>query len=348
MEFHRWWEGNPLERYWLEITGRENLGEDVRAPRFDDSGYETWTYSLVEEVEDGDIVFHYEKGQRAITSWSLAEGGFQDRDIYWGTPRTTGPSGTSVEPYVREGLWHGLRGPYYLDEPLSLEELRGAQSKVAAVRDELIAKHGAPIYFPFQLRSDGLRAAQGYLAKMPADLVDALPGLPDVIEDLPASISSWAPVKSSGPPGQPYRVVPNPPFQVERDPFSVDPAVVERALKSHKDLQNGLAGFLGERGLEPRTPEALDIPWDLLWQNGDDTWVAEVKSLTRSNEERQLRLGLGQLLIYRQRLLSVHDSVRPALLVEWKPIDPDWHELCAQLGIALLWPAVISEETLGL
>ncbi len=61
MDLHRWWQADPLERYWMEITGRPDLGADLHAPRLDDSGEENPTYALVREVQDGDIVLHYEK-----------------------------------------------------------------------------------------------------------------------------------------------------------------------------------------------------------------------------------------------------------------------------------------------
>jgi hypothetical protein len=113
-------------------------------------------------------------------------------------------------------------------------------------------------------------------------------------------------------------------------------------LSSHGELQNLLAEHIADLGLHPRSPGPLDPPWDLLWLNGSEVWVAEVKSLTRANEERQLRLGLGQVLIYRQRLQNAHTSVNAALMVEWKPLDPDWHALCKSLGVLLLWPSAIS------
>jgi len=79
-------------------------------------------------------------------------------------------------------------------------------------------------------------------------------------------------------------------------------------------------------------------------QVDSDIWVAEVKSLTRANEERQLRLGLGQVLIYQQRLKRTHSSVRAVLMVEWRPLDPDWQELCNHLGVLLLWPDAIAQR----
>jgi hypothetical protein len=45
--------------------------------------------------------------------------------------------------------------------------------------------------------------------------------------------------------------------------------------------------------------------------------VAEVKSLTRSNEERQLRLGLGQLLRYRHRLAAQEGTAHAVTFAHW-------------------------------
>lgn len=194
MNLHRWWQVDPLERYWMEITGRPDLGADLHAPRLDDNGAENPTYALVREVRDGDIVLHYEKSSSAITAWSVAQGGFWEEETVWGTPRSTGPSGAPVEPYAREGLWHGLHGPFCLDEPLNLAEIRSLEASVIDVLAKLEAKHGKPLYFPFQLRTDGLRAAQGYLMKMPLDLVDALPKLPDLLDDATATFQSLRPL----------------------------------------------------------------------------------------------------------------------------------------------------------
>jgi hypothetical protein len=344
MDIHAWWNEDPLERYWMEITGRPDLGADLHAPRLDDGGREVPTYALVREVQDGDIVLHYEKDAKAITAWSVAQGGFWEAETIWGTPRSTGPSGAPVEPYPREGLWHGLRGPYYLDDPLTLAELRELEAQIATVLSELVAEHGKPLYLPFQLRGDGLRATQGYLTKMPAALVEVLPKLPDLLDDSPATVPSPPAPLGTKDLGQVYVPVDVEVPQVERDPFSVDPAAVERGLRSHGELQNQLAEAVSERGWETRSPGPQDPAWDLLWLSGDEISVAEVKSLTPANEERQLRLGLGQVLIYRQRLERTHPSVRAVLIVEWKPRDPDWHELCDRLDVLLLWPDVVAQR----
>src|SRR4051812_18319094 len=61
----------------MEITDREDLGADLWAPQLDGSGREYWSYSLVREVSEGDIVFHWWKRaeeESAIVGWSRAVG----------------------------------------------------------------------------------------------------------------------------------------------------------------------------------------------------------------------------------------------------------------------------------
>jgi hypothetical protein len=59
VELNRWWRDDPAETFWLEITDRPNLGDDLNAPQRRDDGREFWGYSLINEIANGDIVFHY-------------------------------------------------------------------------------------------------------------------------------------------------------------------------------------------------------------------------------------------------------------------------------------------------
>ena len=72
-------------------------------------------------------------------------------------------------------------------------------------------------------------------------------------------------------------------------------------------------------------------------------WVAEIKSLTAKNEEKQLRLGLGQVLRYRHRLVSADKPVRAALVVQRRPSDESWLEVCTSLNVAIAWPDRFAE-----
>jgi hypothetical protein len=121
------------------------------------------------------------------------------------------------------------------------------------------------------------------------------------------------------------------------EPFSVDPEVVERGLRGHADTQNELAAALRNAGIEPRSCLPTEPPFDLAWQQNGTVFVAEVKSVNDGNEEGQLRLGLGQVLRYRQRLLALgHERVVAVPVPERQPRDTTWRELCHGLGVALL------------
>jgi hypothetical protein len=60
-------------------------------------------------------------------------------------------------------------------------------------------------------------------------------------------------------------------------------------------------------------------------------YVAEVKSLTLKNEEKQLRRGLGQVLLY-WHVLGQAANVVPVLAAEREPTDASWPDLCDVVG----------------
>lgn len=71
-------------------------------------------------------------------------------------------------------------------------------------------------------------------------------------------------------------------------------------------------------------------PFDLGWRDQHGAiWIAEVKSLARTSESQQLRLGLGQVLDYRQAIATPEISIRAALVIEQEPSDIRWVEVCA-------------------
>jgi hypothetical protein len=83
--------------------------------------------------------------------------------------------------------------------------------------------------------------------------------------------------------------------------------------------------------------------FDIAWTSGKKVFVAEVKSVTDANEEKQLRLGLGQVLRYSHQL-GKNGRVYPVLVVERRPTDSSWAQLCSQLGVILAWPEVFEER----
>jgi hypothetical protein len=123
-----------------------------------------------------------------------------------------------------------------------------------------------------------------------------------------------------------------------RDPFEVDPEVIERGTRGHAVTQNALATFLVASGMEPVSPTVGDPDFDVAWSREGTLYVAEVKSITNANEEKQLRLGLGQVLWYRHRLAEERDPVHAVLVVEREPTDSGWLRACAGARVALVWP----------
>src|SRR5690242_6268596 len=106
MGLNLWWSDRPNERFWMEITDREDVGVDLLAPQYDGVGREQWSYTLVTETRPGDVVLHWHKtklGQPALVGWSEVTGPLSVRSMTWqargtrgrarGVP-TTGPSWT--------------------------------------------------------------------------------------------------------------------------------------------------------------------------------------------------------------------------------------------------------------
>ncbi len=129
-----------------------------------------------------------------------------------------------------------------------------------------------------------------------------------------------------------------------RDPSHVDPDAVDRGLAGHTNTQNALSDVLIEHRLDPLRPGTEGPQYDLAWECGGTIFVAEVKSTTPSNEEKQLRLGLGQVLRDRSLLAAPGRTVRAVLVAERPVDDSTWMSLCDELEVVLVWPEVFGKK----
>jgi hypothetical protein len=339
---NRWWSDVGGEHYWLEITDRSDLGADLNAPEANELGNPQWSYDLIREAADGDVVFHFSKDAESIVGYSFVRDEPWRSEVVWGA-KGASARGLEVTPYARPGWRRALQHFTRLSDPVSLDHVRSLEPAVFAVRSDLEAVFGNPIYFPFVPYSgQPLRTFQGYMVKMPAALVElvglpAVPALPTSDDVLLVGGSDDQPAEAPQR-GAAYRPA-DAAVAVERgEPQPVDPALYERGLRSHRELQNLLAGAVAEAGFVPLSPGAADPDWDLAWHDGERFVVVEVKSLSARNEERQLRLGLGQVLRYRQHLSGAGD-VAAVLVVERPPKDATWVGLCTSVQVELTWPA---------
>jgi len=340
----RWWDGLPAERYWVVITDRDDLGVDLAAPQLNEDGKPYWSYDLVREVAEGDIVLHYmARPNNAMTHWSRASGQPYADSLIWGAHGQASGRGP-VAPYERPAWRRALDGPYPFESPVTMDDFRASEASIREVFDRLREDHpGQALYFPFQLSSSRpVRAFQGYMAKMPRGLTLAIPALAAIVEEAEAT----APTPTTPAPrveptefGAEYRASDEEvQTRPQRDPHSVDPNLVDRALRSHARIQNALASAMADAGHEPRSPRPGEPSFDLAWDDGDAICVAEIKSMTGTNEEKQLRLALGQVLRYGHLLAATGRPIRKIIACEHEPADGTWRNLCESLGVELIWP----------
>ncbi len=117
------------------------------------------------------------------------------------------------------------------------------------------------------------------------------------------------------------------------EPFDVDPDERDRGTRTQNALANAVRGM----GLIPLSPSG-EPNYDLAWEAEDGRlFVAEVKSVSAANAERQLRLGLGQVLRYRDLLEGGGREAVALLALSAPPPDERWASLCRKLGIGLVW-----------
>lgn len=162
---------------------------------------------------------------------------------------------------------------------------------------------------------------------------------------VPASVAIPAPSGHAAVPpgaigtfGQEYTPASEAASSSPRQPFAVDPDVVDRGTVGHARTQNALAAYLTTAGITPLKPKPPDPDFDLGWSHRAGWYVVEVKSLTDQNEARQLRLALGQVLDYHDALSRRHPVVRAVIAVERRPRDPRWVSLCERHDVLLVWP----------
>ena len=333
---NQWWAGDPRQRFWLETTDRADIGVDLHCPQRDAQNQGTPGFSLIWCVQVGEVVFHYDLNIRAITAWSRAAGHVTEAPTIWLSHRGATRRRLQQER-PQPGWWLDLDGPFPVDPPLTLSHMRESATNIRTVRDELRSAHRGSLYFPFSFYGGmELRPQQPYLNKLPAEFVELFPALAAAAAQTSPSARDEA-TPTTGALGAAYREARVSPLPNERQPFTVDPALVERGLKGHADTQNALAQVLRQAGIEPRSRLPYEPNFDLAWAVKGTIFVAEIKSITDDNEEEQLRLGLGQVLRYRQRLRKLgHECVVAVLVPERSPRDSSWRDLCLEFDVFLL------------
>ena len=158
----------------MEITHRDDLGDDLNAPKLPT---EEWGYDLLSQVQTGDRVLHWKSGPNArIVGWSEVIGQPTTVPKYTWQPR--GTSGRTLPaPRTSEGWVVPLGGLHKFQSPPTSQTLLPLMDELIALRDDLNSLHGTT-YFPYyRYGGDQIRAQQAYLVKFPYQLFDIVPGI---------------------------------------------------------------------------------------------------------------------------------------------------------------------------
>jgi len=174
-------------------------------------------------------------------------------------------------------------------------------------------------------------------------------GFGDLIHGFPAPcLELRRPPRGSAPevvPPQANRDVLGAPLQVRKvgrhgvRELAVDLSTLDEATAAHERTVGALIKHLARQKIEVHTFARNSPQFDAGWATGKEIFVAEVKSLTGTGQDQQIRLGIGQVLDYAHQLRSALSgrSIQPVLVLEKKPADNRWGSLAKAVGIKLIW-----------
>jgi hypothetical protein len=195
-----WWEREEGENAFMEITRRDDIGVDLKAPSAARGGVATASYALVPLVQPGDVVIHYDSRQEAIVGVSVATGPPEPAPIYW-VARGSYARRAGERPRWLPGIRVPLGQYRALGTPLTLAEIRAQRPALLAIRTRIQARAGGqPIYFPWIPYQDTLRTFQSYLVKMPQAAISLFPRLRAAVEQaqaLSADLAADSPVEQA-------------------------------------------------------------------------------------------------------------------------------------------------------
>jgi hypothetical protein len=318
-----WWEADPNERFWCEITGRVDIGADLKAPQAKENGRPYWSYALLNDISPGEVVFHYSTPENAFVGASIAAGRIEERPIIW-TPKGTTGRARQTERGERPGWWVPLRGFRRAERSLNLEELQTPEHQ-AWLREWIArAQEHGPTYAPIQPYPGRLRAAQGYMTKMPSAFVERF-------EPLRAMAMSLTSAKPALQPSALLRPEREADFSPKPDtPYTANvPARVEVRSRDHESLVRFAGERLRARRIKVSTPHPIDLRIDAPLK------VLLEAKLVDGDPRFAIRHAVGQLLEYGYFLGP--EEARLGVLLD-EPVGTDLVRYVEDhLGMFLLW-----------
>ena len=188
-----WWERDAREDVWMEITRRDDIGTDLKAPVAARGGVATASYVLMPLVQPGDVVVHYDSHEEAIVGVSVAASAAEPAPIHW-VARGSYARRAGEQPRWLPGLRVALYQYQRLEPPVTLAEIRRHKNALLTLRQQIQARDsGQPIYFPWIPYQDTLRTFQSYLVKMPQEAISLFSELRAMVDQAEGHVPGLVP-----------------------------------------------------------------------------------------------------------------------------------------------------------
>jgi len=263
-----WWEGNPSENLWVEITDRDDLGSNIKAPVSAQKGKKTSGYELPKHVREGDVVLHWWKRAKnrinhGFYGYSTVVGSIQDEETSW-APRGRYSKGAAKGPKPST-VWT-LSNFNEFQKPILIGDVNLKKGEILELMDLLEAKYGKPIYFPFCKREGKIAVNQTYFAKLPREFIDVMK-----IDFLSSAINSVTSDTNL------LMIIPEGKKHLSRGlSRQTDP---QKRITVEKYAEDKICELLKSQGYEV---ERFGKPFDLLAVKGSEVVKVEVKGKQES------------------------------------------------------------------
>ncbi len=319
-----WWDGDPDERYWVEIRKFPGIGTSLWCPDHQNNSNgpapNPW-YELVHSVRAGDTIYHYNEREQRIVGRSAAAADAEHDTV---------DAAYTVE----------LEDFRPIAASVDLAYLRDRSATLYRLRQELEAAHpGQTPYHPFQFRGQELYGMMSnYFVKLPRAVALELFGPGGLAEGaLPVADN----VDLSGGADRDGEVDPGTlvgsflhPFSPKADSDYLTNVVGGRHTRSrrHERLINDCAGWLVAQGYAPMRNAAVDLGLD------DPAVIIEGKTIA-GTWAQPIRQAVSQLYEYRYFKVTAPDSA--LIFLSETEVPEAWvRYLEKDREIGVMWPTV--------
>ena len=174
---NKWWNQFKEEYYWVEVTRRDDIGENLKSPQKNKFGKDYWGYSILKEMYPGDGVIHYDLNTRSIVGVSEVSKRWQNNMTTWVSSNEKNLTGVA-----RPGFLVDLKNHKKI-RPIKLEQIQKKHKKVKNIINNLEERFKTS-YFPFHLTTEErnfISTNEGYAFIVTEDFANLFPALKNAL-----------------------------------------------------------------------------------------------------------------------------------------------------------------------